>query len=53
MTTTNSFDRMVSGLSVDERQAILEKMKEAAPTFEGEVLEPVEDDIDDEPIPLS
>ncbi len=53
MATTNSFDRMVSGLSVDERQAILDKMKEAAPAFEGEILEPVSEDIEDDSIPLS
>lgn len=48
MDTPNSFDRLVSGLSVDERQSLLEKMKGGSADSEDESLVSVENVDDDD-----
>ena len=43
MERENSFDSLVSVMTREERQQMLEKMHEAAPVYEGEVFEPIEE----------
>ncbi|MBQ0050927.1 MAG: hypothetical protein KBT11_02555 [Treponema sp.] len=53
MANVDSFERLASGLTNDERQSILEQLTSSAQSHEDQAISPINENLDDSPAPFS